>query len=164
MFSARNWQTGLGGQALSNPVTRRVQRLCLTPIVSMCGVIRPCENSWSHLLLYQIEWNVGHKQIGQPASQIYKHHKRCCSVRFYGICKLMNMNLRSSDHDLKIKFGTFCRRRPNISPVTGVRKNLFGTLSTEKSLEFGQKPNRGRLSGSPHPFITIDHMMKWNNV
>ena len=34
MFSARNWQTGLGGQALSNPVTRRVQRLCLTPIVS----------------------------------------------------------------------------------------------------------------------------------
>ena len=85
-------------------------------------------------------------------------------VRFYGICKLMNMNLRSSDHDLKIKFGTFCRRRPNISPVTGVRKNLFGTLSTEKSLEFGQKPNRGRLSGSPHPFITIDHMMKWNAV
>ena len=134
----------------------------------MCDVIRPCENSWSHLLLYQIEWNVGHKQIGHPASQIYKHpnhhHKRCCSVRFYGICKLMNMNLRSSDHDLKIKFGTFCRRRPNISPVTGVRKNLFGTLSTEKSLEFGQKPNRGRLSGSPHPFITIDHMMKWNNV
>ena len=39
----------------------------------MCDVIRPCENSWSHLLLYQIEWNVGHKQIGQPASQIYKH-------------------------------------------------------------------------------------------
>ena len=131
----------------------------------MCDVISPCENSWSHLLLYQIEWNVGHKQLGPPASQIYKHpnnhHKWCCSVRFYGICKLMNMNLRSSDHDLKIKFGTFCRRRPNISPVTGVRKNLFGTLSTEKSLEFGQKPNRGRLSGSPHPFITIDHMMKW---
>ena len=35
MFSAHNWQSGLGSQALSNPVSRRVQRLRLTLTVSV---------------------------------------------------------------------------------------------------------------------------------
>ena len=103
---------------------------------------------------YQIALNVDCWHIGQMAtrstSQIYE---RWGSVGFYGICKLMNMNLRSSDHDLKIKFGTFCCS--NISPVKGVRKSLLWTLSTEKSPEFGQNPNGEGLSGSPHRSITI---------
>ena len=61
MFSARNWQTGLGGQALSNPVTRRVQRLCLTPIVSFLSsaIFTPKVTSgpslFSFLLLHQTD-------------------------------------------------------------------------------------------------------------
>ena len=34
MFSAHNWQSGLGSQALSKQVCRRVQRLRLTLTVS----------------------------------------------------------------------------------------------------------------------------------
>ena len=94
---------------------------------------------------YQIALNVDCWHIGQMAtrstSQIYE---RWCSVGFYGICKLMNMNLRVPIMISRLNSALFAAQI--FHPLR--RKSLLWTLSTEKSPEFGQNPNGERFKKS----------------